>query len=78
KTRVETVLDKDYILLPLRTQDPPFSYSLKGSPGDGFKPSWEEEKKDAEDLGNKDSEVLSTEETRIKQEKDANVNITNN
>ncbi|GJV88377.1 putative ribonuclease H-like domain-containing protein [Tanacetum coccineum] len=51
-----------------------------------FKPSREEEKKDAEDLGNesgnpiegKDSEVPSTEEPRINQEKDDNINYTNN
>ncbi|GJU96236.1 putative ribonuclease H-like domain-containing protein [Tanacetum coccineum] len=56
------------------------------SPNAGFKPSREEEKKDAEDPGNasgnppegKDSEVPSTEEPRINQEKDANVNNTNN
>nr|GEW41509.1 hypothetical protein [Tanacetum cinerariifolium] len=35
-------------------------------------------KKDAEDLGNEDNEVLSTEEPRINEEKDANVNNTNN
>ncbi|GJX33580.1 putative ribonuclease H-like domain-containing protein [Tanacetum coccineum] len=29
KIRIETVPGKDYILLPLRTQDPPFSSSLK-------------------------------------------------
>ncbi|GKA24131.1 putative ribonuclease H-like domain-containing protein [Tanacetum coccineum] len=65
KVRVETVPGKDYILLPLWTQDPPFSSSLKKSLDDGFKPSGEEEKKDAEDPGNesgnpperKDSEV---------------------
>nr|GEX79908.1 ribonuclease H-like domain, reverse transcriptase, RNA-dependent DNA polymerase [Tanacetum cinerariifolium] len=45
KARVETVLDKDYILLPLWTQDPLFSFSSKDSPGDGFKPSREEEKR---------------------------------
>nr|GEX03346.1 copia protein [Tanacetum cinerariifolium] len=50
----------------------------KDSPGAGFKPSGDEEKKDVEDPGNKDSEVLSTEETRVNQEKDANVNSTNN
>ncbi|GKC94490.1 putative ribonuclease H-like domain-containing protein, partial [Tanacetum coccineum] len=50
----------------------------KDSPDDGFKPSREEEKKDAEDPGNEDSEVLSTEESRVNQEKDANVNNTNN
>nr|GEW16661.1 putative ribonuclease H-like domain-containing protein [Tanacetum cinerariifolium] len=56
KARVETVLDKDYILLPLWTQNLLFSYSSKDSPGDGFKPSREEERKDAKDPGNKDSE----------------------
>nr|GFA59632.1 ribonuclease H-like domain-containing protein [Tanacetum cinerariifolium] len=35
-------------------------------------------KKDAEDLGNEDNEVLSTKEPRINEEKDANVNNTNN
>nr|GEX64267.1 hypothetical protein [Tanacetum cinerariifolium] len=37
-----------------------------------------EEKKDAEDLGNEDSEVPSITEPRVNQEKDANVNSTNN
>nr|GEY23894.1 hypothetical protein [Tanacetum cinerariifolium] len=77
KTRVEIGPDKDYILLPPWTQDPPFFSSSKDSPGVGFKPSGEEEKKDAEDLGNKDSEVPSIEEPRVNQEKDASVNITN-
>nr|GEV74176.1 putative reverse transcriptase, RNA-dependent DNA polymerase [Tanacetum cinerariifolium] len=57
KPRVGTVLDTDYILLPLWTQDPLFSSSSKDSPGAGYKPSGEEEKKDAEDPENKDSEV---------------------
>ncbi|GJZ40657.1 retrovirus-related pol polyprotein from transposon TNT 1-94 [Tanacetum coccineum] len=61
-----------------RTQDLSFSSSSKDSTDAGFKPSGEEEKKDAEDLGNEDSEVLSTEEPRVNQEKDANVNNTNN
>ncbi|GJX54708.1 putative ribonuclease H-like domain-containing protein, partial [Tanacetum coccineum] len=86
KARVEIVPGKDYILLPLWTQDPPFSYSPKDSPNARFKPSGEEEKKDAEDPGNesgntpegKDSEVPSIEEPRINQEKDASVNSTNN
>ncbi|GJU00445.1 hypothetical protein Tco_1110783 [Tanacetum coccineum] len=43
-----------------------------------FKPSWGEEKKDAEDPGNEDSKVPSLEEPRVNQEKDANVNNTNN
>nr|GEY98224.1 hypothetical protein [Tanacetum cinerariifolium] len=54
KTRVKTVLNKDYILLPLWTQDLPFSSSSKDSPGAGYKPSGEEEKKDIEDPGNED------------------------
>ncbi|GJR59291.1 putative ribonuclease H-like domain-containing protein [Tanacetum coccineum] len=91
KARMETILGKDCILQPLSIQDPPFSSSLKDSPDVGFKPSGEEEKKDAKDkdakdLGNKsgnptkgkDSEVPSTEEQRINQEKDDNINSTNN
>ncbi|GKF83580.1 hypothetical protein Tco_0245236, partial [Tanacetum coccineum] len=58
----------------------------KDSPDVGFKPSRDEEKKDAEDPGNesgnpikgKYSEVPSTEEPRINQEKDDNINSTNN
>ncbi|GJV77767.1 putative ribonuclease H-like domain-containing protein [Tanacetum coccineum] len=65
KARMETIPGKDYILLPLSIQEPPFSSSSKDSPDAGFKPSGEEEKKDAEDPGNesgnptegKDSEV---------------------
>ncbi|GJX28359.1 putative ribonuclease H-like domain-containing protein [Tanacetum coccineum] len=53
KARVETVPGKDYILLPLWTQDLPFSSSLKDSPDAGFKPSGEKENKDAKDPGNK-------------------------
>ncbi|GJW80522.1 putative reverse transcriptase, RNA-dependent DNA polymerase [Tanacetum coccineum] len=55
KARVETVPSKDYILLPFLTQDSPFSSSLKDSPDAGFKPSGEEEKKDAEHLENEDN-----------------------
>ncbi|GJU57170.1 retrovirus-related pol polyprotein from transposon TNT 1-94 [Tanacetum coccineum] len=66
KARMETIPRKDYILLPLSIQDPPFSSSSKNSPDAGFKPSREDEKKNAEYLGNesgnptegKDSEVL--------------------
>ncbi|GJT15015.1 putative ribonuclease H-like domain-containing protein [Tanacetum coccineum] len=78
KARVETVPGKYYILLPLWTQDLSFSSNEKDSPDNGFKPSGEEEKKDAEDLRNKDSEISSTEEPGVNQEKDANVNSTNN
>ncbi|GKD52571.1 putative ribonuclease H-like domain-containing protein [Tanacetum coccineum] len=42
-----------------------------------FKPLREEENKDAKDLRNEDSEVPSTEEPRVNQEKDASVNNTN-
>nr|GEV26295.1 hypothetical protein [Tanacetum cinerariifolium] len=51
---------------------------LKDSSGAGLKPSGDEKKKDAEDPRNKDSEVPSIEEPRVNQEKDANVNNTNN
>ncbi|GJR50486.1 hypothetical protein Tco_1401007 [Tanacetum coccineum] len=49
KVREETVSGKDYILLPFLTQDLPFFSSSKDSPDAGFKPSGEEEKKDAKD-----------------------------
>ncbi|GKE13374.1 ribonuclease H-like domain-containing protein, partial [Tanacetum coccineum] len=77
KARVETLPGKDYILLSLWTQDPPFSSSPKDSPNAGFKPSGEEEKKDAEDPGNEGGNP-SEEGERINQENDASVNITNN
>ncbi|GJY15385.1 ribonuclease H-like domain-containing protein [Tanacetum coccineum] len=56
KARVETIPDKDYILLPLWPQTQQFSSSSIDSPDAGFKPSREEEKKDVEDPVNKDSE----------------------
>nr|GFB05347.1 hypothetical protein [Tanacetum cinerariifolium] len=59
------------------TQDPPYYFSSKDSP-DGFKPSREEEKKNAKDLRNEDSKVLSTQEPRVNQETNANDNNTNN
>ncbi|GJS65776.1 DNA-directed DNA polymerase [Tanacetum coccineum] len=77
KARMETIPGKDYILLPLSIQDLPFSSSSKDSPDAGFKPSGEEEKKDAEDPRNEDSEVPSIEEPKVNQEKDASVNNTN-
>ncbi|GJU34617.1 putative ribonuclease H-like domain-containing protein [Tanacetum coccineum] len=52
KARVETIPGKDYILLPLWTQDPPFPSSIKDSPDAGFKPFGDEEKMDVEDPGN--------------------------
>ncbi|GJS82985.1 putative ribonuclease H-like domain-containing protein [Tanacetum coccineum] len=82
KARMETVPGKDYILLPFLTQDPQFSSNSKDSPDDGFKPLGEEEKKDVEDPGNKHYEVPSIEDPRkdqsVNQEKDANINSTNN
>ncbi|GKB86364.1 ribonuclease H-like domain-containing protein, partial [Tanacetum coccineum] len=78
KARVETVPGKDYILLPLWTQDPPFSSSSKDSPDTGFKRLGEEEKKDVKDPENEDSKVSNTEESGVNQEKDENVNSTNN
>nr|GEU49008.1 putative ribonuclease H-like domain-containing protein [Tanacetum cinerariifolium] len=72
-TFVKILMKKMYCLVV--TDD--FS-SSKDSPGAGFKPSGEEEKKDVEDPENKDSKVPSTEEPRVNQEKDANVNNTNN
>ncbi|GJZ81915.1 putative ribonuclease H-like domain-containing protein [Tanacetum coccineum] len=86
KARIETIPGKDYILLPLSIQDLPFSSSSKDSLDAGFKPSGEEEKKDAKDPRNesgnltegKDREVSSTKEPRINQENDDNINSTNN
>ncbi|GJT03386.1 putative ribonuclease H-like domain-containing protein [Tanacetum coccineum] len=86
KARMETIPSKDYILLPMWPADPLFSQNSKDSLIARFKPSGEEEKKDAEDPGNesgnptegKDSEVPSIEEPRINQEKDDNINSTNN
>ncbi|GKA26324.1 putative ribonuclease H-like domain-containing protein, partial [Tanacetum coccineum] len=78
KARKETILGKDYILLPMWPADPLFSQSSKDSSDPRFKPSGEVEKKDAKDLGNEDSEVPCTEESRVNQEKDASVNSTNN
>ncbi|GJY04537.1 ribonuclease H-like domain-containing protein [Tanacetum coccineum] len=77
KARMDTLPGKDYILLPLWVVDPPFSFSSKDSPDAGFKPSGEEEKKDAEDPGNEGGNPREKDE-RVDQENDANVNNTNN
>ncbi|GJX82190.1 putative ribonuclease H-like domain-containing protein [Tanacetum coccineum] len=50
--RMETVPGKDYILLPMWPANPLFSQDSKSSPDGGFKPSGEEEKKDAKDPEN--------------------------
>ncbi|GKG19670.1 hypothetical protein Tco_0376769, partial [Tanacetum coccineum] len=67
---METVPGKDYILLPLWTANPLFSQISKGSPDAGFKPSSDDGKKVDED-SRKDSECID-------QEKEDNVNNTNN
>ncbi|GJR32391.1 retrovirus-related pol polyprotein from transposon TNT 1-94 [Tanacetum coccineum] len=69
KARMETVPSKDYILLPLWTADPSLSQISKSSPDAGFKPSSDDEKKVDEDLKNSEG---------IDQEKEDNVNSTNN
>ncbi|GKE70431.1 putative ribonuclease H-like domain-containing protein, partial [Tanacetum coccineum] len=70
QAKKETEHVKDYILLPLWTVDPPFSQYLKSSPDDGSKPSSDDEKKVNEDP--------RTESESEYQEKDDNVNSTNN
>ncbi|GKE34482.1 hypothetical protein Tco_1453804 [Tanacetum coccineum] len=57
---------------------PSISSSSMDSTDAGFKPSGEEEKKDAKAPENKDSEVPNTGEPRVNQEQDDNVNSTNN
>ncbi|GJQ93605.1 putative ribonuclease H-like domain-containing protein [Tanacetum coccineum] len=78
KARMETVSGKDYILLPVWPAGLLFSQDSKSSSDAGFKPSGEEEKKDVEDPGNEDNKVPSIEEPRINQEKNDNINSTNN
>ncbi|GKC49595.1 ribonuclease H-like domain-containing protein [Tanacetum coccineum] len=77
KARMETVPDKDYILLPLWTSDPRFSQSSKSSPDAGFQPSGDDEKKVTKEPG-KEGGDLSKEVERDDQEKDASINNTNN
>ncbi|GKD30808.1 hypothetical protein Tco_1241586, partial [Tanacetum coccineum] len=66
KARMETVLGKDYILLPLWPTDPLFLQDSKSSPDARFKPSSDGEKKVNGDPNKKDE--------RDDQEKDDNVN----
>ncbi|GJR48590.1 putative ribonuclease H-like domain-containing protein [Tanacetum coccineum] len=77
KARMETVPGKDYILLPLWTADPPFSQSSKSSPDAGFKPSGDDEKKVTEEPG-KEGGDSSKDSECSDQEKEDNVNSTNN
>ncbi|GJZ97856.1 ribonuclease H-like domain-containing protein [Tanacetum coccineum] len=69
KARMESVPNKDYILLPLWTADPSFSQISKSSPDAGFKPSSDDGKKVDEDSRNSKG---------IDQEKEDNVNSTTN
>ncbi|GKE32971.1 retrovirus-related pol polyprotein from transposon TNT 1-94, partial [Tanacetum coccineum] len=73
KARVETVPGKYNTLLPFLTQDPSLSYSSKDSPNAGFKPSGEEEKKDAKDLENKDKNNVANENIVYRCEDDLNM-----
>nr|GEV15088.1 ribonuclease H-like domain-containing protein [Tanacetum cinerariifolium] len=70
QARMKTEPIKDYIFLPLWTVDPPFSQDPKRSHDDGFRPSSDDGKKVDEDLS-KGNECND-------QEKEDNVNITNN
>ncbi|GJS64826.1 ribonuclease H-like domain-containing protein [Tanacetum coccineum] len=77
KAKMKTVPEKDYIMLPLWTADPPFSQSSKSSPDAGFKPSGNNEKKVTEEPKKQGGDP-SKEDERDDQEKDASVNSTNN
>ncbi|GJX06833.1 putative ribonuclease H-like domain-containing protein [Tanacetum coccineum] len=70
KARMETVPGKNYILLPLWPADPLFSQCLKSSLDAGFKPSSDGEMK-VDGYPSKEDESND-------QEKDDNVDITNN
>ncbi|GJZ42928.1 putative ribonuclease H-like domain-containing protein [Tanacetum coccineum] len=70
KARMETIPGKDYILLPLWTADPPFSQSSKIYPDAVFKSS--------SDDGNKVDKDSRKDSESIDQEKEDNVNNTNN
>ncbi|GJX43940.1 putative ribonuclease H-like domain-containing protein [Tanacetum coccineum] len=73
KARMETVPDKDYIMLPLWPTGLPFSQNLKSSPDAGFKPSGDNEKKDTEELGKEGGNSSNDQE-----KEDDNINNTNN
>nr|GEU83388.1 hypothetical protein [Tanacetum cinerariifolium] len=68
---------KDYILLPLRTTDLPFSQGPKSLQDDGSKPSSDDGKQDAEDPGN-ESKFDVSRIRREDHEKEFNVTHTNN
>ncbi|GKB45894.1 putative ribonuclease H-like domain-containing protein [Tanacetum coccineum] len=75
--KMKTVTGKDYILLPLWPADPLFSQSSKSSPDAEFKPLGDDEKKVTEEPG-KEGGDSSKEDERNDQDKDDNVNSTNN
>ncbi|GJY34376.1 retrovirus-related pol polyprotein from transposon TNT 1-94 [Tanacetum coccineum] len=75
--KMETVHGKDHILLPLWPTNPLFSQSSKSSLDAKFKPSGDDKKKVTEELGKEDGD-LSKEDESNDQEKDDNVNSTNN
>ncbi|GJV01644.1 ribonuclease H-like domain-containing protein [Tanacetum coccineum] len=70
QARKETKPVKNYILLPLWTTDPPYSQDSKSSQDDGFKPS--------SDDGKKVDEGPRSKNECNDQEKEDNVNCTNN
>ncbi|GKD37712.1 hypothetical protein Tco_1257919, partial [Tanacetum coccineum] len=73
KDRMETIPDKDYILIPLWPADLPFSQNSKSSPDDRFKPSGDNEKKVTEEPGKEGGDSSNDQE-----KEDDNVNNTNN
>ncbi|GJT69689.1 retrotransposon protein, putative, ty1-copia subclass [Tanacetum coccineum] len=77
KARMETVPGKDYILLPMWTDNLLFVQSSKCSPDVGFKPSGDDEKKIIEEPRKKGDDPCKEDEGDD-QEQDDNVNNTNN
>ncbi|GKF56783.1 hypothetical protein Tco_0170320, partial [Tanacetum coccineum] len=72
KARMEIVLGKDYILLPLWPADLPLSQNLKSSPDVGFKPSIDNEKKVTEEPGKEEVNAVGA-KTSIKLPDDPNM-----
>ncbi|GKA79244.1 putative ribonuclease H-like domain-containing protein [Tanacetum coccineum] len=72
KTRMETIPDKDYILLPLWPADLQLSQNSKSSLDAGFKPSGDNEKKVTKEPGKEGGDSSND------QEKEDNVNNTKN
>ncbi|GJX17475.1 ribonuclease H-like domain-containing protein [Tanacetum coccineum] len=75
--KMETVPGKDYILLPLWPANPLFSQSSKSSLDAEFKPLGDDEKKVTKELGKEGGDSSKEDESNY-QEKDDNVNSTNN